>query len=108
MSRRETIINFFQQVCNNPTLQDKLKSPCPANRHGFAQVANELGYDLTGSDIDDYVRFAEFYEEFQKAIERHQSGEEQLASWLNKWQKHLRRFSQDPLNDHKDTIRRYI
>lgn len=107
MSQRERVVDFFQKVCDDPATQNKLKAPCPANRQGFANVANECGYDISGMDIDDYVRFYQFYEEFQQAIDRHQTGKEKLADWLNQWQKHLRKFDEESLDDY-DTMRRYI
>jgi hypothetical protein len=108
MSQRERVIDFFQKVCDDPSIQNKLKAPCPANRQGFANVAQECGYDVSGADLDDYVRFYQFYTEFQRAIERHQAGKQTLPDWLNKWEKHLKKFSDDPLDDRYDTIKRFI
>ncbi|WP_265262376.1 Nif11-like leader peptide family natural product precursor [Spirulina subsalsa] len=108
MSQREDIIGFFQKVCDDPTLQDQLKPPCPANRDGVANIAQAWGFNLTGADIDDYVRFAAFYPQFQDAIAQHQSGGEHLADWLNKWRKHLKKFEETPLDDRYDTIKRYL
>jgi len=108
MSQRENVIEFFQKVCHDEALQNRLKAPCPATRQGFAAVAREAGYSFAGEDIDDYVRFVYFYERFQDAIAKHQVGECSLPDWLNKWEKHVQRFADDPLSDHDDTIRRYI
>lgn len=108
MSQREQVIDFFQAACNNSELQDRLKPPCPPNRQGFSAIARDWGYDLQGDDIDDYVKYYQFYEEFQKAIARHQSGGEHLATWLNKWEKHLRKLASTPGDDRQDTIKRYL
>ncbi|WP_072620023.1 Nif11-like leader peptide family natural product precursor [Spirulina major] len=108
MSRRNDVIRFFQQVCDDPALQDQLKPPCEATRHGFARIAQASGYSIDGADIDNYVRFVQFYGECQQAIARHQDGQEPLARWLNDWQKHLKRFEENPLDDRHDTIKRFL
>ena len=97
MSQREEIAQFFQAVCHDRGLQDKLKAPCPANRRGFTSVAQELGYGFTTVALENYVRFYQFYEEFQGAIERHQSGLEELSDWLKKWHRHIRFLDRTPL-----------
>jgi|GEM_PF-3009221 len=108
MSQHKKVIEFFQTACEDRKLQDRLKPPCPPTRQGFASVAKETGYDLDGKDIDDYVRFYQFYEEFQEAIDRHQAGGEPLADWLNQWQKHLQHFDSNPTDDREETIKRFI
>jgi predicted ribosomally synthesized peptide with nif11-like leader len=107
MSHQQEVEKFFHAVCRDKTLQDKLKAPCPANRHGFVNVAQESGYNFTTVDIDKYVRFYQFYKEFQAAIERYQSGSEDLSSWLKKWQKHIELCDRD-LADDEGTIRDYL
>jgi hypothetical protein len=107
MSHQEEVYQFFQAVCQNKTLQDKLKAPCPANRQGFVNVAQASGYNFTTADVDKYVRFYQFYQEFQAAIERYQSGSEDLSSWLKKWQKHIQLCDRD-LADDEGTIRYYL
>lgn len=108
MSQREKVIEFFQTVCQEQQLQNQLKPPCPPTRQGFAAVAQARGYNLDGTDIDDYVRFYQFYEEFQEAIEQHQAGGESLANWLNQWQKHLKHFESNPTDDREETIKRFM
>lgn len=95
MSPKEDVERFFQAVCQDKALQDKLKSPCPANRQGFVDVAQEEGYSFTTVDIDNYVRFYQFYQEFQAAIERHQSRHENLSNWLKKWHRHVQLCDQE-------------
>ncbi len=104
MSHQLEVEKFLQTVCRDKTLQDKLKAPCPANRQGFVKVAQESGYNFTTADIDRYVRFYQFYKEFQAAIE---SGSEDLSSWLKKWQKHIQLCDRD-LADDEGTIRSYL
>lgn len=108
MSRRNDVIKFFQKVCDDSGLQEQLKPPCPATREGFAGVAQASGYNISGADLDNYVRFAQFYEQCQTAIARHQGGEKPLPQWLNEWEKHLQRFDENPLDDRYDTIKRFI
>lgn len=108
MSNRQQVIGFFQTACQNRELQDRLKPPCSPNRQGFAAIAREWGYDIQGEDLDEYVKFHQFYEEFQKAIARHQEGEEHLATWLNKWEKHLKKVERMPSDDRRDTIKRFL
>lgn len=105
MSAREQVEHFFQAICQDRDLQNKLKPPCPANRQGFVNIAQEGGYSFTSADIDEYVRFYQFYEEFQAAIDRHQSNQEELSVWLQKWQKHIRLYHRD--ND-RDKLNRYM
>lgn len=105
MSVREQVENFFQAVCQDPDLQNKLKPPCPANRQGFVNIAQECGYSFTSTDLDRYVRFYQFYKEFQAAIEKHQSNQEDLSVWLKKWQRHIQLCDSD--ND-QDKISRYM
>lgn len=101
-------MNFFQAVCQEKVLQDKLKPPCPATRQGFVNVAQEFGYVFSTASLDAYVRFYPFYGEFQAALEKHQSGIKELSKWLEKWQRHIRLCDENPLDDYQDTIRRYI
>ncbi len=108
MSQRENVIDFFQTACKDEALQNRLKAPCPPTRQGFEAVAREWGYSFSGIDIDDYVQFSQFYEQFQTAIEEHQNGNGSLPAWLNKWNKHIQKFSENPLDDYEDTIRRFI
>lgn len=108
MSQQEEVSKFFQAVCQDKTLQDKLKAPCPPNREGFVSVAQESGYSFTTGDIDSYVRFYQFYKEFQTAIEKHQSESADLSKWLQKWQKHIKLCDRELSDDHQDTIRRYV
>lgn len=108
MSQREQVIKFFQTACQDRALQDRLKPPCPPTRQGFAAVAREWGYNFDGTAIDDYVRFYQFYEEFQDAINRAQNGSEPLSHWMQKWQKHLKKFEEDPLRDREDTIKKFM
>lgn len=108
MSQPDDVDLFFQAVSQEQALQDNLKPPCPANRNGFVKVAHAWGYSFSPLELDNYVRFYEFYQEFQAAINRHQSGVEDLSDWLKKWQKHIERYDRNPMNDEQDTIRRYI
>ncbi len=108
MSQQDDVNDFFQVVCQDRDLQEKLKPPCPANRDGFVNVAHERGYTFTTVELDNYVRFYEFYKEFQAAIARHQSGNEKLSDWLKKWHKHVKRYDLNPPDDERDTIRRYM
>jgi Nif11 domain len=108
MSQRQQVIRFFQKACQDRELQNRLKPPCPPNRQGFVTVAREWGYNVQGEDFDEYVKFYQFYEEFQTAIARHQEGQEHLATWLNKWEKHLKKIEQTPLDDRRDTIKRFL
>ncbi|MBD2580461.1 Nif11-like leader peptide family natural product precursor [Oscillatoria sp. FACHB-1406] len=108
MSKRQLVIRFFQTACGDRELQDRLKSLNPPNRQTFAAIAQEKGQDIEGEDLDEYVRFAQFYEQFQDAIARHQNGEEHLATWLNKWEKHLKKLDEVPHDDRRDTIKRYL
>jgi hypothetical protein len=107
-SQKAEVGNFFEAVCQEKALQDKLKPPSPANRLLFIDVARTAGYSFSTAALDNYVRFHQFYKEFQTAIEQHQSGIEELSDWLKKWQRHIRLCDQAPLDDHRDTIRRYI
>ncbi|NJK99639.1 MAG: Nif11 family protein [Spirulinaceae cyanobacterium RM2_2_10] len=107
MSQREAVIDFFQKVCGDEALQYRLKT-CPPTRQGFAAVAQDSGYGFSGEDIDEYVQFVGFYEQCQTAIAKHQNGDAPLADWLNKWQKHVQRFTDNPLDDYEDTLRRFI
>lgn len=108
MSQQQEVYKFLQAVCQDKALQDKLSAPCPANRQAFTNVAHEWGYSFTTEELDNYIRFYPFYKEFQTAIERHQSGLVELSDWLKKWQKHIQLCDQNPLDDYRDTIRRYI
>lgn len=108
MSKRQQVIRFFQTACGDRELQDRLKSLNPPNRQNFAALAQEKGQDIEGEDIDEYVKLAQFYEQFQKAIARHQGGEEHLATWLNKWEKHLKKLGDGSQDDRRDTIKRYL
>lgn len=108
MYQQQEVHQFFQAVCQDKTLQNKLKHPCPTNRRWFTDVAQESGYNFTTKDIDNYVRFYQFYKEFQIAIESHQSDSTELSDWLKKWQRHIQLYDQNPLDDYRDTIRRYI
>ena len=102
------VIEFLQKTCKEKMLRHQLKSPYPANRESFEKVAKHWGYDITGHDIDDVVRFYQFYPEFQKAIARHEAREESLIDWLEKWFRHIHQVDNDPLDDERDTIKRYL
>lgn len=108
MSKRQQVIQFFQAACHNRELQERLKSLNPPNRQNFAALAQASGQDVRGEDFDEYVQFSEFYQEFQAAISRHQRGEEALASWLNKWEKHVKKMAAASQDDRQETIKRYL
>ena len=108
MSQRQQVREFFQQICDNPQIQDELKPPCPPTREGFEKVAQAHGFAVTGFAIDDCVRFYQFYRECQHAIERHQQGQEKLADWLNQWEQHLQDMEDNPMDDRIETIKRFI
>lgn len=102
------VIAFFEQVCQDATVQEALKPPCPATRQGFAAVAQAHGYNVEGADLDDYVRYYQFYGECQAAIARHQAGQEDLADWFAQWGRHLQRMERQAGRDRHDTIKRYM
>ncbi|MFP4296928.1 MAG: Nif11-like leader peptide family natural product precursor [Spirulinaceae cyanobacterium] len=108
MSQRKQVIDFFQTACQDVALQNRLKAPCSPTRQGFAAVARDWGYDFDGTEIDEFVRYHQFYEQFQAAVERHQQGTENLADWLNQWQIYLKRMADTPFDEREETIKRYL
>ncbi len=105
MSQQKDVAQFLQAVCQDKALQDQLKALETANRQSFVNVAQEWGYSFTTVDLDNHVRFYQFYKEFQVAIEEHQSGSESLSGWLNQWYKHIQLYDRD---DDQDKINRYM
>jgi predicted ribosomally synthesized peptide with nif11-like leader len=105
MSQQEDVAHFLQTVCQDKALQDQLKALETPNRQSFVNVAQAQGYSFTTADIDNHVRLVQFYKECQAAIERHQSGSEQLSDWLQQWYRHIQLYSRD---DDQDKIGRYL
>jgi len=105
MSQQEDVAQFLQAVCQDKVLQDQLKALETPNRQSLVNVAQGKGYSFTTVDIDNHVRLVQFYKEFQAAIERHQSGSEQLSDWLQQWYTHIQLYGRD---DDQDKISRYL
>lgn len=86
---KENVIQFLQEVCNNKTLQEKIKAASEPLPLRVFDIAQEHGYNFTKLEIAEHISFNTFYKKFQEAIAKHQSGQEDLSVWLKKWQAYV-------------------